>query len=617
MLCHGIIRRSTSPFASPILLVKKKDGQWRFCVDYRQLNELSVKNKHPLPIVDELLDELAGSMYYTKLDLRSGYHQIRLADGEQYKTAFHTHQGLYEFMVMPFGLTNAPTTFQSIMNTIFEPLLRKSVLVFVDDILVYSPTMDAHITHLRQVFQLLDQHQLLVKQSKCCFASQELEYLGHIIGPRGVSTDPSKIAAVQGWAAPTNLKTFRGFLGLTGYYRKFVRNYGVIAQPLTQLLKKGVLFVWGPAQKTAFSTLKNAMSSAPVLALPDFTKSFVLETDASNSGVGAVLMQADHPIAFLSKALGPRNQTLSVYERECLAILMAIDKWRAYLQHREFLIRTDHKSVLHLSDQRLHTSLQQKAFVKLMGLQFRIQYKKGNTNLAADALSRQFRNLAAVTSSTLQPAWLDRLQAGYEDDEQARKLIEELSVTGINAQGFSLTDGMLRWNKRIWVGNNSLAQNHILQALHNSGVGGHSGVHATYHRVKQYFFWPSMKKTVQDFVAGCQVCQQAKPEHVKTLGLLQPLPVPTGAWKVICMDFIEGLPLSSGYNVILVVIDKFTKYSHFIPLRHPFTAVTVAHEFMNSVYKLHGLPQTIISDRDKIFTSRLWPELFKLSDTNP
>lgn len=357
MLCSGLIRRSTSPFASPVLLVKKKDGQWRFCVDYRQLNNLTVKNKHPLPIIDELLDELAGAQYFTKLDLCSGYHQVRLAEGEQYKTAFHTHQGLYEFLVMPFGLTNAPATFQSIMNQVFAPLLRKCVLVFVDDILLYSPSLAEHIVQLRQVFQLLDQHHLLINQSKCPFALQELEYLGHIIGVNGVSTDPEKVTAVTKWPAPTNLKNLRGFLGLTGYYRKFIRNYGIIAQPLTQLLKKGVLFIWGPAQQVAFSTLKSAMSAALVLAMPNFNLPFVLETDASNQGVGAVLMQQEHPVAFMSKALGPRNQTMSVYEKECLAILLAIEKWRSYLQHGEFIIRTDHKSLLHLTEQRLHTSL--------------------------------------------------------------------------------------------------------------------------------------------------------------------------------------------------------------------------------------------------------------------
>lgn len=615
MLCSGIIQRSTSPFASPVLLVRKKDGQWRFCVDYRQLNELTVKNKHPLPIIDELLDELAGSKVFTKLDLRSGYHQIRIAAGDEYKTAFHTHQGLYEFLVMPFGLTSAPATFQSTMNQLLAPYLRKSVLVFIDDILIYSPSMELHAQHLREVFSLLQQHQFFIKRSKCSFALTELEYLGHVIGPNGVATDKSKVRAVQQWPAPTNVKSLRGFLGLTGYYRKYVKHYGILAQPLTQLLKKGVMFVWGPAQKEAFQLLKAAMTSAPVLALPNFQLPFALETDASNTGIGVVLLQANHPVAYLSKALNARNQTLSAYEKECLAILLAIEKWRPYLQHREFEIRTDHQSLLHLAEQRLHTPLQHKAFVKLMGLQFKLVYKKGSSNTVADGLSRQCHDCHTISASSAKPAWLDNLQNGYEDDPHARALLTELSITSPNEKGFSLQDGIIRYKSRVWVGQNALAQQHILQALHSSGMGGHSGVLATYQRVKQYFAWPKLKATVQQFVSSCSTCQQAKTEHIRVPGLLQPLPVPTQAWQVICMDFIEGLPMSNNCNVILVVIDKFSKYSHFIPLRHPFTAFKVAQEFMNQVYRLHGMPGMIISDRDRIFTSRLWQELFRLADT--
>jgi hypothetical protein len=265
MLANGIIHRSVSSFASPVLLVKKKDGTWQFCVDYRQLNALTIKHKYPVPIVDELLDELAGAQWFTKLDLHSGYHQIRVADGEQHKTAFQTHHGLFEFLVMPFGLTNAPASFQSLMNHVFEDLLRKCVLVFVDDILVYSASFSEHITHLRAVLNLLQQHQLFVKASKCSFAQQELDYLGHIIGKHGVATDQSKVAAVSAWPIPQTVKALRGFLGLTGYYRKFIQHYGILARPLTQLLKKGTLFLWGPEQQQAFLLLKQAMVQAPVL----------------------------------------------------------------------------------------------------------------------------------------------------------------------------------------------------------------------------------------------------------------------------------------------------------------------------------------------------------------
>lgn len=401
MLQQGIIQTSVSPFASPVLLVKKKDGTWRFCVDYRALNNITVKNKYPMPVVDELLDELAGAKWFTKLDLRSGYHQIRLQQEDEHKTAFRTHQGLYEFKVMPFGPTNAPATFQGLMNTIFSDMIRKFVLIFVDDILIYSSTLEEHVTHLRLVLTRLQAHQLYIKLSKCSFAKQQLDYLGHIIGTNGVATDPSKVKAVQEWPVPRNLRQFRGFLGLAGYYRKFIRHYGILAKPLTELLKKDVPFQWSISEQHAFDQIKQLLVQAPVLALPDFSKEFVVETDASGSGIGAVLMQGDHPLAFISKSLCPRSQAMSTYEKECTAVLLAVEKWRQYLQHAPFTIFTDHRSLTHLDEQRLTTSMQQKAFIKLMGMQYKIKYKKGEENRAADALSRKedSEDLQAITLS--------------------------------------------------------------------------------------------------------------------------------------------------------------------------------------------------------------------------
>ena len=368
MLNQGVIQHSTSSFASPVLLVRKKDGTWRFCVDYRMLNSVTMQHKYPMPVVEELLDELAGAKYFTKLDLRAGYHQIRLVEGEEHKTAFKTHHGLYEFKVMPFGLTNAPATFQAAMNILFALLLRKCVLVFMDDILIYSATLEEHLQHLEQVFTILQENQLYVKLSKCSFAQQELEYLGHVISAAGVQTDPAKISAVRDWPVPTNVKQVRGFLGLTGYYRRFIKHYGIIRWSLSDFLKKDAVFTWTPTTEAAFQSLKTALAQAPVLALPDFKKTFMIETDASNNGIGAVLMQEGHPISYLSKALGPKAQALSTYEKECLALSMAVEKWKPYLQHREFTIYTDHKTLVHLETQQLTNSIQHKAFCKLLGL---------------------------------------------------------------------------------------------------------------------------------------------------------------------------------------------------------------------------------------------------------
>lgn len=369
MLAAGIITESMSPFASPVLLVKKKDGTWRFCVDYRRLNELTIKNKFPLPVVDELLDELAGTKFFSKLDLRAGYHQIRMRPEDEAKTAFKTHHDHFQFRVMPFGLTNAPATFQCIMNSVFAPFLRKFVIVFLDDILVYSASWEEHLHHLKLVLDKLRQAQFFAKMSKCSFGQTSIQYLGHIISDQGVATDPDKTMVMEQWPIPTNITELRGFLGLTGYYRKFVQNYGIITKPLTQLLtKKG--FLWTEEATAAFLRLKQAMTQTPVLALPDFTLPFSVETDACDSGVGAVLIQKGHPIAYMSKALGVLNRKLSIYEKEFLAVIMAIDKWRQYLQRGPFIIWTDHKSLCNLADQQLSTELQKKAMAKLVGLQF-------------------------------------------------------------------------------------------------------------------------------------------------------------------------------------------------------------------------------------------------------
>jgi hypothetical protein len=422
-----------------------------------------------MPVVDELIDELAGAKWFSKLDFRAGYHQICIHPEDTHKTAFKTHNGLYEFLVMAFGLTNAPATFQSVMNLIFATLLRKGVLVFMDDILIYSATLEQHLSLLQQVFEILRTHKFFIKLSKCSFAQKEIEYLGHCISSEGVATEKSKISAVEQWPVPKNVKELRGFLGLTGYYRKFIRHYGLISKHLTDLLKKGVPFVWTSNAQTTFNQLKLALINAPMLGIPDFSKQFILETDASDIGFGAVLIQDSHPIAYLSKTVCAKNQALSTYEKECMAIILAVDKWRPYLQHAEFLIRTDHKSLLHLTDQHLSSRIQQKALLKLMDLQFRIVYKQGALNQAADALSRCHFPETVSAISLCSPDWVDRVKEGYVNDSNAMKILANPSGD------YSVKDGVIRHQGRIWLGGNTLAHQHVLQAIHSTGVGGHSG----------------------------------------------------------------------------------------------------------------------------------------------
>jgi len=326
MQAKGVIQCSSSPFASPVVLVGKKDGTWRLCVDYRELNKNTVKDKFPIPVIEELLDELASTSIYSKIDLRAGYHQVRMHVNDIPKTAFKTHSGHYEFLVMPFEKTNAPATFQALMNEIFRPYLRKFVLVFFDDILIYSTTLQEHLLHLEQVFLLMRQHQLFAKYSKCCFGMTRVEYLGYFISHKGVETDTKKIEVIAQWPEPKTQREVRSFLGLTGYHRRFIKGYALLSKAVTELLKKDG-FEWNPEAAIAFQKLKAALMTAPVLALPDFEKPFEVEADASSYVIGAVLQQQGHTIAFISKKLGPKWQQLSVYEKELLAIVFAIKNW--------------------------------------------------------------------------------------------------------------------------------------------------------------------------------------------------------------------------------------------------------------------------------------------------
>lgn len=472
LLSAGLITPSVSPFASPVILVLKKDGSWRFCVDYRKLNSITVKNCFPMPLVEEILDELAGTQYFTKLDMRSGYHQVRMKEEDEFKTAFKTHQGHYQFRVMPFGLTNAPTTFQCLMNEVLAPFLRKFIMVFLDDILVYSPTLSEHLQHLTLVLDKLREHKLYMKQSKCSFAQTSLEYLGHIISVEGVSTDPNKTEAMLKWPVPVTVSELKGFLGLTGYYRKFVRNYGIIAKPLTQLLKKKQ-FNWTHDAQKAFEQLKAAMSNTPVLALPNFKRQFVVETYACDLGIGAVLMQHDQPVAFLSKALTQQHKHLSIYEKEFLALIMAVDKWRQHLQGQEFIIRTDHKSLTYLNEQNLHSEMQRKAMTRMMGLQFKVIYRHDKENAAADAFSRVAHLYAIQAVSSTQPVWIQELLNTYATDSFAQKLLTQLAMQGSDDQGYTLEEGVIRYKGKLWVAENSALQTKIIAAFHSSPIGGH------------------------------------------------------------------------------------------------------------------------------------------------
>ncbi|KAD5317282.1 hypothetical protein E3N88_17228 [Mikania micrantha] len=411
LLEKGFIRPSSSPWGAPILFVKKKDGSMRMCIDYRELNKVTIKNKYPLPRIDDLFDQLQGACHFSKIDLRSGYHQLKVQEEDIPKTAFRTRYGHYEFTVMPFGLTNAPAAFMDMMNRICKPYLDKFIIVFIDDILIYSKTPEDHAIHLRTLLELLRQEKLYAKFSKCEFWLTEVQFLGHVINAQGIQVDPSKIEAITKWENPKSPTEVRSFLGLAGYYRRFIQNFSRIAVPLTSLTRKSVKFEWGTKQIEAFQILKDKLTHAPILALPEGVKDFVVFCDASHTGLGCVLMQRNKVIAYASRQLKTHEKNYATHDLELGAIIFALKLWRHYLYGVHFTVYTDHKSLKYIFDQKELNMRQRRWMETLNDYDCEIIYHEGKANVVANALSRKKvekprRAISIRTICKLYPLWV-------------------------------------------------------------------------------------------------------------------------------------------------------------------------------------------------------------------
>lgn len=401
-------------------------------------------------------------------------------------------------------------------------------------------------------------------------------------------------------------------MGLTSYYHKFLKDYGIIARPLTNRLRRGQ-FTWDSEAEQAFCALKAAMTTTPTLALPDFTQSFVIQTDASGEGIGAILSQNDQPIAFMSRSLGVAKKSWSTYAREMLAIIVAIRTWRPYILGRRFIIQTDQRSFRYLLEQRILTPEQQKWMGKLVGYDYEIVYKPGKANAAADALSRRpdspILNTLYAPSVTI---WEELRQLAQTDPYLLRI---GKAATANPGKPYAWKDGLLCYNNRIVIPPTSHLVKQLLYEHHKKTMGGHSGILRTFKRLSRQFYWPSMHRVVLEYVSSCDTCQRAKTQTMSPARLLQPLPVPDQVWEDISLDFVDGLPRSNGHSSILVVVDRPSKGAHIFPLTHPYTASQVAKHFVDMVVRLHGIPRSIVSDRDAIFLSNFWSELWKLSGT--
>ncbi|KAL0553796.1 hypothetical protein IC582_007700 [Cucumis melo] len=636
LLDKGFIRPSVSPWGAPVLFVKKKDGSMRLCIDYRELNKVTVKNRYPLPRIDDLFDQLQGATVFSKIDLRSGYHQLRIKDEDVPKTAFRSKYGHYEFVVMSFGLTNAPAVFMDLMNRVFREFLDTFVIVFIDDILIYSKTEAEQEKHLRMVLQTLRDNKLYAKFSKCEFWLKQVSFLGHVVSKAGVSVDPAKIEAVTGWTRPSTVSEVRSFLGLAGYYRRFVENFSRIATPLTQLTRKGAPFVWSKACEDSFQNLKQKLVTAPVLTVPDGSGSFVIYSDASKKGLGCVLMQQGKVVAYASRQLKSHEQNYPTHDLELAAVVFALKIWRHYLYGERIQIFTDHKSLKYFFTQK-ELNMRQRRWLELVkDYDCEILYHPGKANVVADALSRKVSHSAALITRqaplhrdleraeiavsvgavtmqlaqlTVQPTLRQRIIDAQSNDPY---LVEKRGLAEAGqAVEFSLSsDGGLLFERRLCVPSDSAVKTELLSEAHSSPFSMHPGSTKMYQDLKRVYWWRNMKREVAEFVSRCLVCQQVKAPRQKPAGLLQPLSVPEWKWENVSMDFITGLPRTlRGFTVIWVVVDRLTKSAHFVPGKSTYTASKWAQLYMSEIVRLHGVPVSIVSDRDARFTSKFWKGL--------
>ncbi|XP_072093104.1 transposon Tf2-1 polyprotein isoform X4 [Arachis hypogaea] len=633
LLGKHFIRPSVSPWGAPVLLVKKNDGSMRLCVDYRQLNKITVKNKYPLPRIDDLMDQLQGAGVFSKIDLRSGYHQIRVRDEDIPKTAFRTRYGHYEYTVMSFGLTNAPAVFMDYMNRIFRPYLDKFVIVFIDDILVYSKTEEEHTDHLRTVLQILRDRKLYAKLSKCEFWKSEVKFLGHVVSKQGIAVDPAKVEAVMNWERPTSVTEIRSFLGLARYYRRFIKGFSQLALPLTKLTRKDTPFIWTPECEGSFQELKHRLTTAPVLVLPEPSEPFEVYCDASLKGLGCVLMQHQNVVAYASRQLRPHEMNYPTHDLELAAVVFALKIWRHYLYGVKFLVFSDHKSLKYLFKQKELNMRQRRWMELLKDYDFELNYHPGKANVVADALSRKslyaawmmlreeellkaFQGLnwgvreesgiLCLSQLQISSDFKSELLKAHQDSEALRKVLPAVEQ-GKQWRVSEGQDGLWRFKNRIIVPDIGDLRQRILKEAHKSGFSIHPGSTKMYQDLKTMFWWPGMKNDVALHVSKCLTCQKVKIEHQRPSGTLQPLEIPQWKWESIAMDFVIGLPKTrSGCDAIWVVVDRLTKSAHFLPIQISCTMEELARMYIKEIVRLHGVPSTIISDRDPRFTSRFW-----------
>ncbi|KAJ6437046.1 FHA domain-containing protein [Purpureocillium lavendulum] len=632
----GWIRRSISPAGSPILFVPKKGGQLRLCVDYRGLNKITKKNRTALPLISAILDRLGRAKLFTKLDLKDAYHRLRIRQGDEWKTAFRCHYGHYEYQVMPFGLVNAPASFQQYINDALEGLVDITCVVYLDDILIFSEHAEQHEDDVKEVLRRLRKAGLYANLRKCEFSVRRVSFLGFVIDDEGIHMEEERVRAVAEWPAPRCVKDIQVFLGFTGFYRRFIKNYSRIVSPLTDCLGKRAPRPWllEPRAVRAFEDLKTAFQNGPILKHFDPSKPIRIETDASQFAIGAIISQLHydrwHPVAFLSRKLQDAETRYAVPDCELLAITEAFRQWRHYLAYtsQKITVLTDHLNHKYFLSKPKLTNRQVNALDQLCSFDFEIVYRPGLKN-PADGLSRRpdhedFMEIAglrdsrvarvlrtsrttsqeegtAVTAPALQETLQEALLAAQRGDAfvaQQKQLVsvpDSATAGKLSSEAWSTNDeGFLCYDKRIFVP--AGLRNEILILFHDDEVAGHQGGTKTCKRIQAQYYWPGLRRDVRRYVSTCRECQLAKPRHHKPYGLLAPLPAPERPWQEISMDFITDLPTvrceKKTYSGILVVVDRLTRYGRFIPVSARITSDGLATVFLREIFSTAFHPQT-------------------------
>ena len=619
LLEKGYIRPSTSPYASPIILVRKPGSTaLRLCVDYRMLNNATVKDAYPVPPLHECLDRLHGAKIFSKLDLAQGFHQIRLDEASIPLSAFRCRYGLFEFKTMPFGMCNSPSTFQRTMDNILSPFLDKFVTVYMDDILIFSKDEESHLEHLRAVLQTLREHKLYARANKCEIGVTSTRYLGHIISAEGIHVDPAKIKPILDWPVPKNQKDVLQFKGMCEFYRRHIEHFSSIAAPLSALTGK-VEFHWGEAEQTAFDGLKKALTEAPVLAPPDYSSPFVVTCDASKYAVGAVLSQGEgshmRVVAFESRKMNDAETRYLNHDKELLAVIHALKKWDFYLRGKRFRIVTDNSATKFIQTKPQLSHRQMNWMTTLQSFDFDIIHRPGRENIVADALSRRpDYSFSAITWLTAEEGLLQQVKLASQSDPEYQRVLAHVKAS--KRTDFTLTEELLYKGGRLYVPQGEMRSRLLVEA-HDAPLSGHLGRDKTYHRLHRVFYWPRMHQMVFEYCRTCPSCQSIKPSHQKPMGLLQPLTVPDGPGESWSLDFIMGLRKTRlGYNAICVFICRLSKLIIAVPCTDEVTGEQTAAMFHQHVFRRgFGMPSSLVSDRDPRFNSEFWRGLHKLMGT--